>query len=140
MPRPGRTFETNDGDAITRHFFDGAKIANPVEQDKLEPSSENSYFRKARGRLQAIYEEEPELFEDGLVILYATGLTPAVLGAKDAIIAEGLECLVGIWDRDDECYNMQAQGVILRNEKSIAEKIYDARPVVPLSSLRCTTE
>lgn len=140
MPRPGHTFETNDGDAITRHFFDGAKIANPVEQDKLEPSSENSYFRKARGRLQAIYEEEPELFEDGLVILYATGLTPAVLGARDATIAEGLECLVGIWDRDDECYNMQAQGVILRNEKSIAEKIYDARPVVPLSSLRCTTE
>lgn len=140
MPRPGHTFETNDGEDITHSMYDGKKIANPVEQKKLEPSEVDSYFQKARRRLHEIYDEEPELFDDGIVILYATGLTPAVLGARDAIIEEGLNCLVGIWDRDDECYNMQAQGVILRNEKSIAEKIYDARPVVPFSSLRSTTE
>ena len=142
MPRPGHTFETNDGEDISHSMYDGKKIANPVEQKKLEPSEVDSYFQKARRRLHEIYDEEPELFDDCLVILYATGLTPAVLGARDAIIEEGLDCLVGIWDRDEEQYNMQAPGKLnwTRRKRNLAWKINEARPVVPFSSLRSTTE
>ena len=132
---------TDGNGTVTHWIFDEkeGKITEPAHQDRLEPASEESYFQRTRRVLRRIHEEEPELLEDGLVILYQCGVKGANNGTRDAIEAEGFEHLCAVFDQNTGQYNLQAKGVLKRGERTIMEDILDARPVVPFSSLKKTS-
>ena len=138
MARPGHTTMTNEGEEIEFTIHGESKISDPHTEKRLEPSNDESYFAITRRVLHSVYETQPGLLDDKLVILYTTGLGAAVDGAVDAIIAEGFEVLRARWDTDTEQYMMQARGVLKRGEKSLSEMIDESQPIVPLSSLRPT--
>jgi hypothetical protein len=131
-----------DGDGEVTHWIylpDDGKITNPAHQEKLEPTQEESFFQVTRRVLRKIYEEEPELFEDDLVILYQCGLKGANNGCRDAIEAEGFMHLCAVFDEASGLYNLQAKGTLNRTETPLWKSIQDARLVVSFSSLRSTT-
>lgn len=127
MPRPGHEPNKNDGEPIEYLVFDESKMKQPVHPSKLDPKNQDSYYAKATKRIQSIYEENPSIFHDSQVALYASGLTSALIGTVNACIGLGLNLSVGIWDRETEQYNFQPW----EHKKS---KLF-AEPIVPFSSL-----
>ena len=142
LQRGHHEWKRTDGNGEVTHWIflpEDGKIPNPAHQNKLEPTHEESYFQVTRRVLREIYEEEPELFEDDLVILYQCGLKGANNGCRDAIEAEGFEHLCAVFDEASGEYNLQAKGTLHRSQTPLWKSIQDARPVVPLASLRSTT-
>lgn len=127
MPRPGHQPNKNDGTPIDYLVFDESKVKDPVHPNKLDPKNPDSYYAKATKRIQSIYEEDPTIFHDLQVALYASGLTSALFGTVNACVKLGLNLSVGIWDRETEQYNFQPWEH--KNSKLFVEKI------VPLSAL-----
>ena len=144
MSRPGHSTTTNEGAEIPFTIHGEHKIPDPHSETKLDPvlptgeRNHESYFAITHRFLHSIYETQPGLLDDKLVVLYTVGLGAAVDGAVDAIIANGFEVLRARWDNKKEQYVMQPRGILFDWEIPLSERIDESRPVVPLSSLRPT--
>ncbi len=140
--REHHDWKKTDGSGPVSHWiFDNpeGKIPEPASNERLDPESKESYYQKTRKVLWQIYAEEPELLEDGTVILYQCGVKGANNGCRDAIEAEGFAHACAIFDESTNQYNLQPKGILDRNETTLWREIEDALPVVPLAALRCTT-
>ena len=145
LARGHHEWKRTDGKGQVTHWIypEATKFSNPASKAKLDWEDDDSYYQETGLRLWKIFREEPELLEDGIVILYQCGVKGANNGARDAIVNEGLEHFCAVYNEDTGEYELQAKGTApykhptkigtLRNEIT-------ARRIGPFSGLTKTSQ
>ena len=72
LARGHHEWKRTDGKGQVTHWIypEATKFSNPASKAKLDWEDDDSYYQETGLRLWKIFREEPELLEDGIVILY----------------------------------------------------------------------